>query len=295
MALSLRSIKWRNSLLNEKYALKEAAYKHRLQQATQLEEMLDRLHDSYLSIVKLQDKAPDPEQSRGINKAESSIKRHYIMRSVSSRNILNKAHRINPASSHYTIDSREKSMIGENSRQQSLFDLSSQESHQSHLPMSLRARALETNYNIQLSYNAQLKQQLQEAKAEASKYQELLEKLEQNVYDAHRCERKAWSSFVTEFKANCEEELILKHEELNRLHSLLSQWMTKHGKGAQTLASMEIQQILNSPPKSQPEALIKIADLLENSPVWRHPQGVVRERLVNIGGDSSVCSGVGPN
>jgi len=266
MALSLRSLKWRNSLLQEKYSMRKAACSQRVNQVGQLEEMLDKLHDSYLSIVSLQDKVTDTEQSRNFRSAESSTKRKIFLRSVTSKCVRRGPRKVTLVPSYMTIDSREKSMIGESSKQFSFLECSSAEFQ----PLYTKVKALETNCNLQYSYNSQLKQQLQEAKAEASKYQELIDKLEKRVTEAHKSERKLWHEYLSEFKANCESELIKKHEELLRLHGQLSMWMTKHGVGIEKLAFEELRQVFKNvqTPKSQPEGLFKISELLTASPVW---------------------------
>lgn len=267
MALSLRALKWRNSLLHEKYAMTKAACEQRSCQVIELEEMLDRLHNAFTKVVNLQDKVVDTEQSRNFRSAEPSAKRKFILKTVTPRNFKKVGGKVTKVQSYQTLDSRERSMIGvETSRIYSFLDASL--SHESQ-PFSMRVRTLETNCNLQHSYNTQLRQKLQETVAEALKLRELFERQENKFTEAHRAERRLWNGFLAEFKANCEGELIRQHQEFTRLHSQLSAWMARHGTSIQKLAFDELRQIIKNvkSPGAQPEGQIRISELFSSSPI----------------------------
>jgi hypothetical protein len=235
--------------------------------------MLERLHESYLSIVSLQDKQPEADQGRQVRTAENSNRSKIFLRSVSSRNVKQPR---NAKQAPWANESRERS--SEVSKQLSFLDVSSRE--------GFKVRGLEHNYHMQVAYNTQLRLQLQEAKAEADQFQRLLENLEQSVYQAHRSERGRWSSFLVEFKVNCEAELIRKHEELTRLHNQVTGWVEKYDSKNET--SVELRQILKSP--KEPDGLTRISELMKTSPMWSQSREVGGSRLGCQGGDTSVWS-----
>lgn len=60
-------------------------------------------------------------------------------------------------------------------------------------------------------------------KRQIRQYQELLVKLESDIFRAQRSERERWQAFFFDLKENCERELIRKQLEVIKLNDILGE------------------------------------------------------------------------
>lgn len=100
-----------------------------------------------------------------------------------------------------------------------------------------------------------------------------METQEKVVIEAHKAERKLWLECLTNFRANCESELIRKHEELTKMLNQLKSWIARHGVEIERLDFEELRQVLNTLQNTNPppEGLIRISELFSASPVRLRP------------------------
>lgn len=210
------SLKWKNSLLAHKYNMKKLLSEHQKTRIGQLEKMLDMIYASYNSVSSLIDKiTPDSLKSA----ADISTPRAHVVKSFTKSSNGSKRLQRRPTK----IDmSKIKNSFAEKS---SFLDGESMEMAGSR---TFKYRTIETNLQMQTSYNGGLKAALQETEEELKRTKEFLDTVQGEICTSHEQERVRWSRFLDLFKANCQKELMRKQEEVVQLNQLLSGWIQKY-------------------------------------------------------------------
>lgn len=231
------SLKWKNSLLAHKYNMKKLLSEHQRTRISQLETMLDTLYAAYNSVSSLIDKiAPDGLKSA----ADLSTPRAHVVKSFSKGSSQRKMRR--PTK----IDmSKVKNSFADRS---SFLDGESWEMGGSR---TFKYRTMETNLQVQSSYNGGLKAALAETEEELQRTRAFVEVLQGQICTSHEQERVRWTRFLDLFRANCEKELMRKQEEVMQLNQLLSSWIQKYmnlqeemsGRGPNTPFHSELKQL----------------------------------------------------
>ncbi|CAG9325638.1 unnamed protein product [Blepharisma stoltei] len=227
----MNGLDWKLNLVNQKYKLKRNLCKNQCEQISSLEAMIDNLHESYQKIVKLQEQIDQGPRRILINESTTTPRVRFI-RSFTS-NLLKNNMQIVKSQQEFVMKSSESQFI---SCPGSFIENDSADSG----IFLMKYKALETSYNLQQLYNAQLKKSNQELKNQALQYQKLLEKLECDIFKAQKTERERWKSFFSEMKENCEKELVRKQLEIAKLNNVLGEWTTRY---------MELQDSYGNRPK----------------------------------------------
>jgi hypothetical protein len=232
------SLKWKNSLLSHKYNMKKLLSEHQKKRIFQLETMLDTLYAAYNSVSSLIDKiAPDGLKSA----ADLSTPRAHVVKSFSKGSSQRKFRRptkIDMSKIRNSFADRSSFLEGESSE---MYGGS----------RTFKYRTMETNLQVQTSYNGGLKAALEETEVELKRTREFVEVLQGQICTSHEQERIRWTRFLDLFKANCEKELMRKQEEVMQLNQLLSSWIQKYmnlqeegaGNGASAALYREMRQL----------------------------------------------------
>ncbi len=228
----IHALEWRNSLYKHKYEIKRNVCRQQQAHIRSLEDMLDHLHESYNHLIKLMEKQElDLLHKPSLLESQFSFSKAKIVRPVSSQNFKggfvgrkDKSSKtlapIKALTPNPVIQGRRgsDSVVKMNSFMESEVDT---------YTVNKKLKFLEANLQIQKMYNLQIKQVLEENKDECTRIKSLLSTFETNVFQTQKQERDKWNSFLNEFKMNCEQELMRKHEEVVRLNSVLADWIHK--------------------------------------------------------------------
>ena len=152
---------------------------------------------------------------------------------------------------------------------------------------------LESDLQIQMLYNQQLKKSNETLTAERNSYKQLLDNLSKENSQVYAREKDRWKEFIEDFKYICEKELVRKQMEINKLNELLGEWMHKY---------IEIEDSVgNSRKKLDFEQRVSIEDLLKETKIHVRPtklfiqesplhckfKSSISTHISNISGDSS--------
>ena len=146
---------------------------------------------------------------------------------------------------------------------------------------------------MQMLYNQQLKKSNETLIAERNSYKQLLDDLSKENSQVYAREKNRWKEFIEDFKHICEQELVRKQMEINKLNELLGEWVHKY---------IEIEDnIGNSRKKLDFEQRVSIEDLLKETKILVRPTKLFIQEsplhckfkrnsslhISNISGDSS--------
>ena len=87
---------------------------------------------------------------------------------------------------------------------------------------------LESDLQMQMLYNQQLKKSNETLIAERNSYKQLLDDLSKENSQVYAREKDRWKEFIEDFKQICEQELVRKQMEINKLNELLGEWVHKY-------------------------------------------------------------------
>lgn len=208
--------------------------------------MIDYLHDSYNHLIKLMDKIEhDTNSSRLFATDCSGTPVLYKTRFLKSFNNLKlKGKKYTPSRTLLQKPKvafyQDKSWNVDNlsSLVQNTGSSIAESESVGCWPISKKLKIIETNLNLQKSYNQQLKLTLEETRAESNRFKNMLSKQEDEFNIQINADRHKWNILLKDFKENCESELIRKHSEVVRLNELLADWIHKY---------MELQEVVGIP------------------------------------------------
>jgi hypothetical protein len=204
---ALTNLQWKNALLKQNHELTRAINHTQSSSVRGLEEMLDYLHHSYNTLVRhvnrIENSALHKSSVLESYDRKRSVTPHFsrLQRVITPRNSRAKATFAKP-----TCDALPSSFIAA---------MAGSVTDNEEPGLVLKLRCLETNLHMQQVYNQQLKTALVESRAESAKQASLLKELRTSVFDSHRKEVKTWSSYLDDYRLNCEHELERKQQELS--------------------------------------------------------------------------------
>lgn len=201
LSSTLEGLNWKISLLKHKYCIKRELCVYQQDHIRKLEEIIDHLHNSYTRIVSITEKIE-----------LSSLKNQVITRNRTMRSITNKC--------AYTSRSGLKRPT-----ETSKNILNQLQSRMEDSSLILRIKELESNLDLQKSFNIQLKRNNDIFKSQSQKYLEMLDEYEKISIQSERSERQRWKKTFADLQENSESELMRKQEEIIQLNTVLGGWV----------------------------------------------------------------------
>ena len=153
---------------------------------------------------------------------------------------------------------------------------------------------LESNLQNQIMFNDQLKKSNEVLNTERNGYKKLLDEIIKENQVVYLSEKSRWKGFIDDFKGVCEQELVRKQVEINKLNEILGRWMNKYMELEEASGSRGVR-ILNSAHKEQIQDLLGQTKIqvrpsrlqLFESPLHCRFKSMSSTQVSNIDGDIS--------
>ncbi|CAG9325637.1 unnamed protein product [Blepharisma stoltei] len=222
MTRCMQGLNWKLNLVNYKYEIKRNLCRFQSEEIKSLESMLDHLHESYQHMIKLYEQIDKKPKRRNSSDSTGQNKGHLIKSFTSKKSQEKSKGQDTEFKQEPSVKSSDShSIVGVHG---SWVDPPSVETSEFYM----RYKALETNFHLQQMYNFQLKKGNEELRKQTKLYQEMIEKLENDIFSAQKAERERWQAFFYDLKENCEKELIRKQLEVIKLNEVLGEWATRY-------------------------------------------------------------------
>lgn len=242
MSRAYYEILWKYKLIREKMNLRSKVIKTQRERINTLEKMVGSLHNSFNKLSEILE-ILEKDQAR-IEKSNEIGKGKFIRFIKPNDNPSRKNNRmVTSIPFNFAKDPRRNSAQTFSTHHKSLY--------------------LESDLQIQMLYNQQLKKSNEILTIERNSYKQLLDDLTKENSDVYVKEKDRWKKFIEEFKCICEKELIRKQVEINKLNELLGEWMHKY---------IEIEDnVGNSKKKLDLEERVTMESLLKETKIHLRP------------------------
>ena len=144
-------------------------------------------------------------------------------------------------------------------------------------------------------FNDQLQKTNNNIVSERNSYKKLLDDLTRENDEVYNKEKNRWRQYIEEFKSICEDELIRKQNEINKLNELLGRWIHKYLELEERYESRSSCKVLDSQYKVQVEELLKHTKIhmrpikfnIQESPLHCRFKSLNSGHISTMSGDSS--------
>ena len=269
---------WKYKLLREKLNLRSKVIKSQKQRITVLENVATSLSNSYAKLVEIIQKL---ESNAHEVPVEQPVRRNMV-RFVKPQNTIAPNEMIRKKKRTGTVAFT--NFMPSNLRNS--FNIA--------LEPNNKYLFLESSLQNQIMFNDQLKKSNDTITVERNSYKKLLDELINENQKIYLKEKERWKQFLDEFKFSCEEELVRKQVELNKLNEILGRWMHKYMeleeiygvKGAKILSTEYKEKIKDLVDQTQIQFRPKKLQLSE-SPLHCRFKSTSSTQVSNIFGDIS--------
>lgn len=154
---------------------------------------------------------------------------------------------------------------------------------------------IESNIQKNMIFNDQLQKTNNNIVSERNSYKKLLDDLTRENDEVYNKEKNRWRQYIEEFKSICEDELIRKQNEINKLNELLGRWIHKYLELEERYESRSSHKVLDSQYKVQVEELLKHTKIhmrpvkfnIQESPLHCRFKSLNSGHISTMSGDSS--------
>ena len=154
---------------------------------------------------------------------------------------------------------------------------------------------IESNIQKNMIFNDQLQKTNNNIVSERNSYKKLLDDLTRENDEVYNKEKNRWRQYIEEFKSICEDELIRKQNEINKLNELLGRWIHKYLELEERYESRSSCKVLDSQYKVQVEELLKHTKIhmrpikfnIQESPLHCRFKSLNSGHISTMSGDSS--------
>lgn len=207
---------WKYKLLREKMNLRSKVIKSQKQRISVLENVASSLSSSYAKLVEIIEKLEKNHFEAAVEQPVRSRMVRFVKPQVT----------VAPNAAPNELIRRKKrtgtvaftNFMPKNPRNS--FNMPQEQSN--------KYLYLESSLQNQIMFNDQLKKSNDTILAERNSYKKLLDELIVENQKIYFSEKDRWRQFLDDFKSNCEEELVRKQVEINKLNEILGRWMHKY-------------------------------------------------------------------
>ena len=259
LSRSYFEILWKYKLLREKMNLRSKVIQSQKGRIQTLETIMNSLNSSYNKLVEVLEKN---EQESNINENNVDLAlRGKIVRFIKPAGSLPKPEVVNLPKAEGL---RKNNRIGTSTPavmkalQRRCSVNVSIENHNKYF-------FIESNMQNTMMVNNELKKTNDDIVIERNSYKRLLDELMRENIEVYGNEKSRWRSYIEEFKGICQEELIRKQTEINKLNELLGRWIFKY---------MELEEKLEAKGKSRVhgnEFKDQVEELLSHTKIHMRP------------------------